>query len=670
MDDAPSCDLLTSQAHYASSGRIWGAALGGSLKFGGFLVLKHLSTLALIAAGVSGVAVAAPAANTYAAGNPGIAVLPDIPEPQYAQFMPGSSNYVPVTDKSATDIRSRSTNSATIAGANGTYVCPGFSTIDDAVPLSAVMNDTFIWSNLAPYKVGDGTGNVNWKLNPYNNPSWYMWLHSLRWIGQGVTAAAAGDDAALGHVLAIVHDWVKDNPYSWKSDLGAWESTMHRTNVIICTRQAVLANLAVETLPAEYSWIDQSLVDHANFLTNNWSGAGNHGTDEDIALFGVGCTLNRTDFMQTGQDRLAAGITTAIDAEGTTNEQSTGYSQFNYGLWGRAVIALEGCGVDPGQTINQRRALLATWMAHATSPLGTLHQIGDSEYVKTTNVPGTPIEYAATQAKSGTAPTDRVKVYSGGYVFGRSGWGTTTPYANESGYSLRFGPARAFHGHVDHTSITYQARGREILVDSGHSGYVNDGWRPYVISPFAHNTLTIPTLPAGNPVTKLTRSDVKSNAEFFELTDSPAAGVNRVRAVMFVHQPELIVTLDRASASTSQQFPTLWHLPSDQTATVASRTAAVAKKDGENTRTVLLQVPYRGQVLPAGSTLVKRGQLNPKQGWVFPKITTRNAAPTVMFARAGKSAAILSLVVPLRANGQVSYTTRMSGTTFVRDLNG
>ena len=73
-------------------------------------------------------------------------------------------------------------------------------------------------------------------------------------------------------------------------------------------------------------------------------------------------------------------------------------------------------------------------------------------------------------------------------------------------------------------------------------------------------------------------------------------------------------------------------------------------------------------MLPAGSTLVKRAQLNPKQGWVFPKITTRNAAPTVMFARAGKSAAILSLVVPLRANAQVSYTTRMAGTTFVMDL--
>ncbi|GAB3944226.1 hypothetical protein GCM10029976_068000 [Kribbella albertanoniae] len=634
------------------------------------MVLKRVLSLALIAAGVGGIAVIGPAASTVAADGPGIAVLPDVPEPEGSQFVPGTANYVPVTGKAATDIRSRqpTTSTTRVAGASGTYVCPGFSTIDDAVPLSAVMDDTFIWSTYAPYKVGDGSGNVNWKLNPHNNPSWYMWLHSLRWIGQGVTAAAEGDKAALDHVTAIVHDWVTDNPYSWTVDAGAHESTMHRTNVIICTRHAVLANLGVQTLPAEYSWIDQALNDHATFMINHWGGAGNHGTDESIALFGVGCTLNRDDYMLTAQDRLGKAITTAIDAEGATNEQSTGYAQFNYSLWGRAVTALTGCGVDPGTTISTRRELLAAFIAHATTPQANLHQIGDTVTAKTYNIAGTPMEYAASQGKTGTAPVDRVKVYSAGYVFGRSGWGTTTPFPQETAYSLRFGGRRALHGHVDHTSVTYQARGRDIIVDSGYSGHVNDGWRPWVLSPFAHSTLTTPRLADANPATKLTRYTVKPTADFFEMSDAPAAGVNRVRAVLVLRKPDVVVTLDRVSATTSQQFQTLWHLPSDQTATVTSRTAAVAKKAGENTRTVLLQVPYRGAVVPPGSTLVKIAQTAPKQGWVFPNITTRNAAPTVMFARIGKSVSMLSLVIPIRLNGQVGYTTRMSGTTYVIDL--
>jgi len=625
-------------------------------------------SVALVVAGAGGIALTGSAASTSAASGPGLAVLPEIPEPAYSQFVPGSTNYVPVTGRAATDIKPRTQATTTAKAAGGTYVCPGFSTIDDAVPLSAVMDDTFIWSTFAPYKVGDGQGNVNWKSNPYNNPSWYMWLHSLRWLGQGIGAAANGDKAALDHVTAVVRDWVKDNPYSWKADAGAHEATMHRTNVIICTRQAVLANLGVETLPEDYSWIDQALVDHATFMTANWGGAGNHGTDESIALFGVGCTLNRDDYMTTAQTRLGQAITTAIDDQGATNEQSTNYAQFNYSLWGRAATALEGCGVDPGTTIKTRRELLAKFIAHATTPQGLLQQIGDTETVKTYNIAGTPMEYAASQGKSGTAPADRVAVYKAGYVFGRSGWGSTVPFPSESAYSLRFGGRRALHGHVDHTSLTYQARGRDIVVDSGYSGYVSDGWRPWVMSPFAHSTLTTPRLADANPATTLTQSSVKPAADFFELKDSPAVGVNRVRAVLVLRKPDVLVTLDRASAKTSQQFQTLWHLPSDQTATVTSRTAAVAKKPGENTRTVLLQVPYRGAPVPAGSTLVKRGVADPKQGWVFPNINTRNAAPTVMFARAGTSANIVSLVIPVRLNGQVGYTTRMSGTTFVIDL--
>jgi hypothetical protein len=40
-----------------------------------------------------------------------------------------------------------------------------------------------------------------------------------------------------------------------------------------------------------------------------------------------------------------------------------------------------------------------------------------------------------------------------------------------------------------------------------------------------------------------------------------------------------------------------------------------------------------------------------------------------MFARSGYSASILSFVVPLRATGSVTYTTRYSGTTFIINLN-
>jgi hypothetical protein len=213
------------------------------------------------------------------------------------------------------------------------------------------------------------------------------------------------------------------------------------------------------------------------------------------------------------------------------------------------------------------------------------------------------------------------------------------------------------HGHQDHTSLTYVARGRDILIDGGHPGYVQNAWRTWALSDYAHNVMTVPTatpLPAA--ATRLARYSYQSGAEFFEVSDQPNVGVSRVRAVLVLHNPELVVVLDRGHASTANQWQTLWHLPSDQIARVYSRTTAIATKAGDNTKTIVFQVPFR-QALPAGATLAQRGLTSPRiQGWHYPDITRRNAATTVMFARSATTASILSVIVPTRPTAGVGYT--------------
>ncbi|HWD79773.1 MAG TPA: hypothetical protein VG497_12855, partial [Kribbella sp.] len=118
----------------------------------------------------------------------------------------------------------------------------------------------------------------------------------------------------------------------------------------------------------------------------------------------------------------------------------------------------------------------------------------------------------------------------------------------------------------------------------------------------------------------------------------------------------------------AQAFQTLWHLPPDQRATVYSRTTAVAMAPGDSTRTILFQVPFK-QALPAGAILVKQAQTNPIQGWYYPTSYNRRSAPTLMLARSGTTASILSFVVPVRSSGTVTYSVRQSGTTFIVNLN-
>jgi hypothetical protein len=117
-----------------------------------------------------------------------------------------------------------------------------------------------------------------------------------------------------------------------------------------------------------------------------------------------------------------------------------------------------------------------------------------------------------------------------------------------------------------------------------------------------------------------------------------------------------MVVLDRGYATKTQQWQTLWHLPSDQGVTVSSRTTAIAAKPGDSTKTVVFQVPFR-QAVPAGATTAQRGRTTPKiQGWHFPAAFDANAATTVLFSRSTSRATILSVIVPVRATGGVGYT--------------
>src|SRR5689334_14352227 len=87
------------------------------------------------------------------------------------------------------------------------YACPGYSGLQTKIPLPSLLADTFAWGNNPPYKIGNGAGDIKWESNPYNDPSWHLWVHSLRWLGNGIDAGRAGNSTAMKHSLTIIQDW-------------------------------------------------------------------------------------------------------------------------------------------------------------------------------------------------------------------------------------------------------------------------------------------------------------------------------------------------------------------------------------------------------------------------------------------------------------------------------
>src|SRR5690606_15009808 len=96
-------------------------------------------------------------------------------------------------------------------------------------------------------------------------------------------------------------------------------------------------------------------------------------------------------------------------------------------------------------------------------------------------------------------------------------------------------------------------------------------------------------------------------------------------------------------------------------------TTAISGAPGAKSRTIVFQIPYK-QALPRGALLLQHGKTSPIQGWHYGTIWERKAAPNLMFARSGKSASILSFVVPVGPTAGVQYSTRQSGTSSIINL--
>ena len=92
----------------------------------------------------------------------------------------------------------------------------------------------------------------------------------------------------------------------------------------------------------------------------------------------------------------------ALDAQGATNEQSTGYANFNLGLWDTAEQDLAACGLSLPGWITARIAQMPTFLAMATQPDGKLAQIGDTYVIRPRDRAGTPLQYAATEGAAGS----------------------------------------------------------------------------------------------------------------------------------------------------------------------------------------------------------------------------------------------------------------------------
>ncbi len=586
----------------------------------------------------------------------------------------------------------------------GSFSCVGFNGLDNRRMLQAdgerelvpvVMADGFKLPNQPVRKVGNGRGDITWS-QPRLGISAETWLNSLEWLGALLSSernfALPGSawrdwtptelSLHYARASAVTQDWLKDNAGWEKLDPrgpkhSRTSAAAHRLSFLLCLRAKIGA-------PA---WLDTAITQHVDFLVGDprlrdtqrykfanwkpaadwprWMGPNNLGLDQSVAVLGAACNLGRSDWATVALRRIDLNAKVTFDSQGANNEQAPGYAAYGYGQWQSTLERVKTCLPNKKIDLVDRLTRAVDFLTLAARPDGAIEAIGDTNPQPQT-IPGTTAEFAATQGKKGPRPTLTSGIFNasnGGYAFGHSGWGSETrSFLQETYYSLRWGKGRLVHGHNDHMSLTYWARGHQVLADPGHVGYDDTPYRWWLRTPAAHSVLTA-SAPFDYAVpTALVSSSTSETGDSYVLSDVGAyAGVTRQRSVLVVDdatEPDVMIVLDKATSGTRHSYDQLWHL-GPEWATAVQGTEVLATSG--DTAVHVMGVPLAGAAAATPTVVKGLASGTSFQGWVSPALGQRVAAPTVSFPLSGTNVSALTVIVPTDVVSAVSATAVTEG---------
>lgn len=405
---------------------------------------------------------------------------------------------------------------------------------------------------------------VSFSVNPFRWNSFdseeftdtgLFYLHSLKWVDVLFEDIIAGNEEAAKFAIEIVYDWTLENKRqstSWANNEHIWGG--HTVGL----RTLTMVGLS-EFFPNE-SWLHDEIKEHIASLKDHFDGYWNHGLVQSLALAGAASRLGDATGKKLGVERITKCFDVMIDDEGCINEQAPEYARYIERILRTTIKFFHQNEVENTQKLLEKKSLIREFIAHSLQPNGEFIELGDSHRRRPNLMLGTPIEYVFSNGTQGQE-IPPFKIYSQGFVFGRSGFGQNRPRDLESYYTIRFGPARIIHGHNDHMSLTYWGKGRRVLVDPGHVGYSPGSDRNYVRQHESHNVLvSVGEKHDWSAPTEIVDSHYETHWQSYKFTDRGYPSSPRSRSVCFTDCGPFAV-LDSATSETGiKQFSQRWNI--------------------------------------------------------------------------------------------------------------
>jgi hypothetical protein len=483
--------------------------------------------------------------------------------------------------------------------------------------------------------------NPSWKPVSTLDSSGKGYMHALHYLLPLLRVGVRHHDTAMiDRFYFLVHDWFNDNKPGGTWSRYAWGPPIYegfRSLVLVCAAAGPRGNAP---------WLMKALKQNGEMAasTARYEGINNASLHQQMGLYAIGATIGRPAWRRLAVQRIDALAVRLIHTDGSVEEGAITYAVNDYRWFLEAAERMRRAG-DPAPAWLSRVAAIPGFIAQATRPDGRTEALGDSSpnlLAPPTRWAGTAAEWSSTNGAAGVAPSSTFASYAGGYVFGRSGWGSATrPYSDETFYSLRAGTTSSIpHAHDDSGSLTLYSHGSELLFDTGQWEYLYGTTRQFIVSRAAHNVVLVNGVRRSDPRPALTTAQAP-DLDMSTVVDTGYEGVTLTRTVAYDRADDVVLVWDRLAAPKDVTGSQQWGLGRDRTVDLQQDTAHTTGP-GAN---VSLFFTAGGAPLD-----VKSGAKSPMRGWNSEAYGEIAPAPSLRATQRGSQLSWLTVIAP-RADG-------------------
>ncbi len=478
--------------------------------------------------------------------------------------------------------------------------------------------------------------NPSWKPVSTLDSSGKGYMHSLHYLlpllRRGVKT---GNKDFIDRFYFLIHDWYRDNKPGGASSRYAWGPPIYegfRSLVLVCAAAGPRG-----TAP----WLARALKKQGEMAASSarYEGINNASLHQQMGLYAVAVTLGRPAWRRLAKQRIDTLAARLIHEDGSDEEGALTYAQNDYRWFNQAAERFRRAG-DSIPPEFARIAAIPAFLAQATRPDGRIEALGDSSptLLGARSWDGTSAEWAATGGASGVAPSATFSSYAGGYVFGRSGWGSESrPLVDQTYYSVRAGQGSGIpHAHDDAGALTLYSYGSPLLLDTGQWKYVYGSTRSFVVSRAAHNAVLVDGATRTRPRPQLSTAQAPG-LDMTTVVDTGYSGVTLTRTIAYDRVDDVVLVWDRLTSVKQVRASQQWGLGRDRGVTLDQDTAHTTG-EGAN---VSMFFTSGGAPLDVG-----RGDKKPWRGWNSIAYGELAPAPSLRATQKGMSLSWLTVIAP------------------------